>query len=38
MAYVTAGTFYEDEILKMELIILKVKSAQYEDVGFIGLY
>uniref|UniRef100_A0A7N6ATS1 Cyclin N-terminal domain-containing protein n=1 Tax=Anabas testudineus TaxID=64144 RepID=A0A7N6ATS1_ANATE len=23
MAYVTAGTFYEDEILKMELIILK---------------
>lgn len=24
MAYVTAGTYYEDEILQMELIILKV--------------
>lgn len=24
MAYVTAGTYYEEEILQMELIILKV--------------
>lgn len=27
MAYVTAGTYYEDEILQMELIILKVEPA-----------
>lgn len=37
MAYVTAGTYYEDEILQMELIILKVtllKVWRYADSLF----
>lgn len=37
MAYVTAGTYYEQEILQMELIILKVILLQ-ECLYFVSVF
>lgn len=37
MAYVTAGTYYEEEILQMELIILKVIQVMPQLMIFIQM-